>query len=198
MHESVSKSDAEVAALAGLVRAVQDLPTAGDDAARIDQIRLLEQLRSVTAAVQARITATFVDSQRQSQLDAGVPAERAERGIAAQVGLARKVSPFQAQRYVGWAKILTTELPATFDALQDGRVSEWRATLLARETVWLSREHRATVDAELAPRLEALGDRKVSPKPRPSPTGSTPTDTSSGNGPQSPTGASRSGPRRTP
>jgi hypothetical protein len=33
--------------------------------------------------------------------------------------------------------------------------------LVARETAWLSREHRAVVDAELAPRLEQLGDRRV-------------------------------------
>jgi hypothetical protein len=33
--------------------------------------------------------------------------------------------------------------------------------LLARETAWLSREHRAAVDAELAPQLERLGDRTV-------------------------------------
>ena len=161
MHESVSEVDAGVGALAGLVRAVRELDVAGDDVGRVDQLRLLEELRSVTAAVQAQVTVAFVDSQRQAQLDAGVPAERAERGIASQVGLARRVSPFQARRYVGWVKILTAELPETFTALRDGRVSEWRALLVARETVCLSREDRATVDTELAPRLERLGDRKV-------------------------------------
>ena len=62
---------------------------------------------------------------------------------------------------MGWSVILTSELPCTFAALQAGRVSEWRAMLVARETVWLSREHRAVVDAELAPQLEELGDRRV-------------------------------------
>jgi hypothetical protein len=33
--------------------------------------------------------------------------------------------------------------------------------LVARETAWLSREDRAVVDAELAPRLESLGDKKT-------------------------------------
>jgi hypothetical protein len=32
---------------------------------------------------------------------------------------------------------------------------------VARETGWLSREDRAGVDAELAPQLEALGDRRT-------------------------------------
>src|SRR6185312_15577560 len=81
--------------------------------------------------------------------------------ISAQVGLARRVSPFHANRYVGWSTILTTELPCTFAALQAGRVSEWRAMLVARETLFLSREHRLQVDAELAPQLEDLGDLRV-------------------------------------
>jgi hypothetical protein len=161
MHESVSGPDTGVTALAGLIRALRHLPAAGDDAARVDRIRLLEELKSTAAAVQARVTAEFAASQRQAQLDAGVPAERADRGIAHQVGLARRVSPFQARRYVGWAKILTSELPETFAVLAAGRTSEWRAMIVARETAWLSREHRAAVDAQIAPRLEALGDRRV-------------------------------------
>src|SRR5581483_10972535 len=110
---------------------------------------------------QARETAAFAASQRAAQAAAGVPVERVGRGGAAQVGLARRVSPFHAQRYVGWASILTRELPATFAALASGRTSEWRAMLVARETAWLSREHRAVVDAQLAPRLGQLGDRRV-------------------------------------
>jgi hypothetical protein len=161
MHESVSTPDAGVTALAGLIRALRDLPAAGDDAARVDRIRLLEELKSTAAAVQARVTAEFAASQRKAQLDAGVPAERADRGIASQVGLARRVSPYQARRYVGWAKILTTELPETYAVLTAGRTSEWRAMIVARETAWLSREHRAVVDAQIAPRLEALGDKRV-------------------------------------
>jgi HNH endonuclease. len=132
-----------------------------DDAERIDRIRLLEEIKAQAAAAQARETAAFVAEQREQQAAQGVPAERVGRGIAAQVGLARRVSPFQASRYVGWSTILTSELPCTFAALQAGTVSEWRAMLVARETVWLSREHRAIVDAELAPQLEQLGDRKV-------------------------------------
>jgi hypothetical protein len=131
------------------------------DATRIERIRLLEELKSACAAAQAVETAAFVDSQRAVQRQSGVPAERAERGIASQVGLAKRCSPHAAARFVGWAKILTTELPATFKALQRGQITEWRATLLARETLFLSREHRAQLDAELAPRAEHLGDKRL-------------------------------------
>ncbi|HEU5007343.1 MAG TPA: DUF222 domain-containing protein [Jatrophihabitantaceae bacterium] len=161
MHESVWTAGTGTAALTGLIAALRHLPADADDAVLIDQIRLLEELKSAAAATQARLTARFAASQRQAQRDAGVPAERADRGIASQIGLARRVSHFQARRYVGWAKILTTELPATFAQLQAGKTSEWRAMLVARETAWLSREHRATVDAELAPKLEPLGDKRV-------------------------------------
>jgi 5-methylcytosine-specific restriction endonuclease McrA len=128
---------------------------------RIDRIRLLERLKSAAAAAQAKETAAFVASQRAKQQAAGVAADRIGRGIATQVGLAKQMSPFHAQRYTGWAGILTAELPHTFAALRAGRLSEWRAMIVARETAWLSREHRGMVDAELAPRLDSLGDRRL-------------------------------------
>src|SRR5438445_10281526 len=149
------------AALARLVVALRHMDQGVDDSVRVDRIRLLEELKSAAAAAQAREATAFAASQRAEQVALGVPAERIGQGVAAQVGLAKRVSPFHARRYVGWANILTAELPNTFAALQAGRVSEWRAMLLARETAWLSREHRAAVDAELAPRLESLGDRRV-------------------------------------
>ena len=152
--------------LAGVLAAVRDLAVADEDGARVDQIRALEELKAAAAAAQARVTATFVDSQRRAQRDAGVKAERAERGIASQVGLAKRCSPHAAARFVGWAKILTTELPHTFAALERGEITEWRPTLVARETVFLSREHRAQVDAALVPRLERLGDRRVAAEAR--------------------------------
>ena len=125
-------------------------------------------------------------------------AERAERGIPEQLALARRCSPFQARRYLGWARILTTELPATLAALQAGVTTEWRAMIVARETAWLSREHRAIVDRELAPRLETLGDRRMAAKPRRSRTGSTPKAPPSGSATPRRTAGSACGRRRTP
>ncbi|MBE7189088.1 hypothetical protein, partial [Jatrophihabitans endophyticus] len=82
-------------------------------------------------------------------------------GVAAQLGLATKQSPWHARRWLGWGTTLTAELPQTFAELRAGRTTEWRALLVARETVWLSRADRAEVDERLAPQLEALGDRQV-------------------------------------
>ncbi len=153
--------DAAIRLLSGLVSTLAALDQSVDDRVRVDRIRLLEELKAAAAAAQARESAAFADSQRAAQLADGVPAERASRGVAAQVALARRVSPYRAQRELGWARILTAELPATFAALQAGQTTEWRAMIIARETGWLSREHRAQLDAQLAPDLPRLGDRRV-------------------------------------
>jgi hypothetical protein len=60
-------------------------------------------------------------------------------------------------------------MPHTLAALQRGQISEWRATLLVRETACLSRADRATVDEELSRRpggVEALGDRATAEEAR--------------------------------
>ncbi|HJQ42347.1 MAG TPA: DUF222 domain-containing protein [Jatrophihabitantaceae bacterium] len=150
-----------VAQLGGMITALAELPTEAEDAERIDRIRRLTELESAAAAARAVETARFATSQRAAQAAAGVPVERVGRGVANQVGLAMRCSPNRAQKYVGWAMTLTRELPNTFAALQAGRISEWRAVIVARETIWLSREDRAQVDTELAPSLESLGDRKL-------------------------------------
>lgn len=159
-------ADPAIAALAELIDTLRALPQGVDDAVRIDRISLLEQLKAAAAAAQARETAAFSASQRAAHRAAGVPEDRVGRGVAAQVGLARRISPNQAARYVGWSTILVTELPNTYLALSEGRVSERRAETVAKETIWLSREHRLTVDADLGPRLADLGDRRVEAETR--------------------------------
>lgn len=53
------------------------------------------------------------------------------------------------------------ELPHTLAALTRGEISEWAATLVARETAVLSRADRAQVDAELAERFAGAGDARI-------------------------------------
>ena len=149
-----------------LIAALGALAPAVDDSDRIERVRLFEELKSVAAAAQAVETRDFERSQRAEQAVAGVETTRQRDGIAGQIALARRISPWAAQRYLGWAAILPSELPHTFAALAAGRITEWRATLIARETIWLSRADRALVDAELAPHLEAWGDRRVEAEAR--------------------------------
>jgi hypothetical protein len=143
------------------VSSVGRLERAGTDAERVDRIRLLEELKSAAAAAQAVETVAFADVQERRQRESGVPAASVGKGIGSQVGLAKRESPARASRYLGWSRVLTRELPGTFEALAEGRITEWRAQLVARETIWLSAEHRRAVDAEVADKLEDWGDRRV-------------------------------------
>ena len=135
-----------------------------EDAELIDRIRALEELKAAAAAAQARAAAAFDASQRRKQAAAGVRREDLGRGIASQIALARRESPSRGGRLLGFAKALTAEMPYTLQALSDGKISEWRATLLVRETACLDIEDRRRVDKEVAGdpgTLEKLGDRQV-------------------------------------
>jgi hypothetical protein len=135
------------------------------DAERIEQLRALEELKSAAAAAQAWVTADLDESIRGERAAGEVPATGRGRGIGAQVALARRDSPNRGGRHLGFARALVTEMPHTLAALSDGSLSEWRATLLVRETACLSRADRGRVDAELCAdpaTLAGLGDRAVS------------------------------------
>ena len=141
--------------LRGWIGRLANLDARVDDGERVDQLRLLEELKGAAAAAQARVTVAFA----QSQVEAD-PAQEG-RGVAAQVGLARRDSPHRGARHVGLAQALVGEMPHTLAALSRGLISEWRATLMVRETAVLRVQDRRRVDVRLAPRLEHLGDGGV-------------------------------------
>ncbi|WAP50528.1 DUF222 domain-containing protein [Arthrobacter sp. ATA002] len=137
---------------------------AAERARLIEEIRALEDLKGAITAVQARAAAAFDASTRRAQAAAGVKKEQLGRGVAAQIALARRESPHHGTRLLGLARILTTEMPHTLSALSKGVISEWRATLLVRETACLSLADRQEVDRQVAGNLvelEQLGDRKL-------------------------------------
>lgn len=150
-----------VAAIASARASISSVGAAVDTVLLAEQIRSLHELGSVLAAAEATVTAAFVARRRAEQVAAGMPARRVGQGIPQEIGLARRESPARAGRYAGFATVLTRELPHTFAALQAGQTSEWRAMLVTRETGWLSAVDRASVDADLGPRLGSMGDRQV-------------------------------------
>ncbi|MGI8701122.1 MAG: HNH endonuclease, partial [Nocardioidaceae bacterium] len=132
-----------------------------DDAARIDRIRALEELKGAVAAAQAREAVEFKASQLADQKAAGVPARDLGKGISGQLALARRESPHRAARLMGLAEALVGEMPHTMAALSSGVISEWRATIVASQTACLSVDDRRRVDARLAARLETSSDRQL-------------------------------------
>jgi hypothetical protein len=149
------------AGLAGWLGALLTLTADVSDAEHIDRIRLLENIKGAICAAQAREAVALKRSVIAAEAEQGVPARKRGRGVAAQVALARRESPHRGDRMMGLAQALVEELPHTMAALTTGQISEWRATLVCRETACLSVEHRREVDRRIAERLPAMSDREV-------------------------------------
>ena len=108
-------------------------PGAGE-AALVERIAQLERVKSAAAAGQARAAAALDAARRAAEAAAGVPGVRRGRGVAGEVALARRASPARGGRHLGFAKALVHEMPHTLAALACGTLSEWRATLIVRES----------------------------------------------------------------
>jgi hypothetical protein len=138
-------------------------PTAGESAL-VERIAELERIKSAAAAGQARAAAALDASRRAAEAEAGMPAARRGRGVAGEVALARRDSPVRGGRHLGLAKALVYEMPHTLAALECGALSEWRATLVVRESACLDIEDRRTLDAELCSDVQSLdgvGDARL-------------------------------------
>ncbi len=149
--ERVSELDGEPAAIG-----------VGPDAARIDEMRLLEELKATAAAAQARVALAFERSQLAQQRQHGVRREQLGRGIAEQVALARGCPASQGSRHLGFAKAMA-EMPHTLALLDRGQIGEWTATLLVRETAILSVEDRKIVDERLCAMSVDTGTGEIHP-----------------------------------
>ncbi len=117
-----------------------------DDAERFDLIRALEELVCTATAAQAAHAAELGASIKADHRALGVPAAGRGDGVASMVALARRESPHRGQRHLGLARIVQRELPRTWAAWRAGRITEWRATLIARETACLTLADRLAVD----------------------------------------------------
>ena len=136
------------------------------ESGRIQLIASLEQLKGAIAAAQARVTDRLARARTAREAANGVPAAKRRQGLAAEIALARRSSPHRGARDLGLATALVREMPHTLELLTRGEISEWRATLVVRETATLSVEHRGQVDTELAGQLAGLGDREAAAKAR--------------------------------
>ncbi len=101
------------------------------DAARVDLLRSLEQLKNAASAAQADLAGrrSMPPSVTSRQRPAS-PLGDQGCGVAAQVALARQESPHRGAVLLGLAKALATELPHTREALRAGVLSEYAATLV--------------------------------------------------------------------
>ena len=93
----------------------------------------------------------FAQSQAAQQLAADVHPKQIGRGIADQIALACRVSPFEGSRRLGVARALWFELPETYAQLTRGALHERVAECVVTETRHLDPTQRQAVDARSTP-----------------------------------------------
>src|SRR6478735_7456268 len=159
----ITPADAEPAdVVVGWMLQVQQLALdCADDVQRINLLSAFEALKGCAAGGQATVTVGFAATQTAEGQARGTEPEVVRRSVAGQVALARRDPQHRGGRHVGLAAALHTELPHTRRALEDGRISEWQATLICRETACLDPDLRRLADHKLAPQLGAVGDRRL-------------------------------------
>ena len=144
-----------------MFESILEIDTSADESVLVERIAALERLKAAAAAGQARLAVALEASRRAAEAAAGVPAARRGKGVGAEVALARRDSPARGSRHLGFAKALVLEMPHTLAALEAGVLSEWRATLVVRESACLDVEDRRRLDAELCAdlsQLDGVGD----------------------------------------
>jgi hypothetical protein len=141
---------AALAAVRVELRAALDVAGDLDEAALVDAIGQLETLGRTVTAAQAALTALLDERLTRQQADAGTSPGDLGRGVGEVVALARRESPQRGRRHLSLARIVPTELPHTWAAWRTGRIDEWTATVIARETACLPLCHRLAVDEIVA------------------------------------------------
>jgi Domain of unknown function (DUF222) len=135
-----------------------------DGVALVELIAELERVKSAAAAEQARAAVALYELRRADEAAAGVPTARRCRGVASEVALARRDSPARGGRHLGLARALVCEMPHTLAALECGALSEWRATLIVKQSAYLDVEDRRRLDGEMCAdvaSLEGKGDARI-------------------------------------
>lgn len=148
-----------LSAVGHLVEAVAEMRSATDDFDKITQLEELQTLLNATVGAIARVSVDFEVSQREDQRHRQVPSGERGRGIADQIALARRISPAQASRDLGFARAMQRDLAGTGELLSSGLINERAAQAVHRETDHLEPSLRREVDRELAPAIPDLGVR---------------------------------------
>lgn len=138
-----------------------ELDSPRSEAEAIKLISAAEQLKSTATALQAATTALLEQTRHADEAARGVPRARRGKGLHAEVGFARGESPARGTTFLETSRALMADLPNTYTALQNGEIHEEHAQIVAKETVWLSAEHRQNVDARLAGHFTGVGPSQL-------------------------------------
>lgn len=115
----------------------------------LERIGGWERVIAWAQARQIREMASFVDSVQVRNAVLGASPSQAHDSAMAEVGLMLKVAARTAAARVDTARSLCERLPATLAALEQGRITLAKARILDAETLNLSDEHVALVEAQV-------------------------------------------------
>ena len=110
--------------LRSIVGGLSAMPVGLEEAESVDRLTLLEEIKSACTAAQVRETANLDALRAADEAARNVPERRRGRGLAAEIGLARKVSPRKGSQCLGFARALAHEMPHTMAALTSGVLTE--------------------------------------------------------------------------
>ncbi|MCE5288091.1 MAG: 13E12 repeat family protein [Nocardiaceae bacterium] len=117
-----------------------------DEATRIDRTALYERVKNALSAAQAVEAAALDAAVRVRHAARGMRRDKQGQGVGMEIALARRESPRRGNIHLGLAKALVAEMPHTLERMREGVLTEYRATILVRETGFLTREDRARID----------------------------------------------------
>ena len=134
------------------IAALADQRLAGlSSADLLDLVTAWERQAAWLAAQQTRVVAaTAARIRADAHADYGDP-EMSENLVAAEIGTALRLSPSTAGQRVHVAEDLANRLPATYQALSEGRVSYWQAAAIVKGTAGLSDEQARLIEERVLP-----------------------------------------------
>src|SRR5688572_7302637 len=148
-HDSLGPMSDTRCSVGNMFESLFDVDPGASEAELRILVERCEQLKSKAAAAQARATALWAEKRAAAERERGVPGARRGKGLPTEIALARHDAPVKGNIHLGVANALVHEMPYTLAALDAGVLSEYRTTLIVRESACLSVEHRRELDAEL-------------------------------------------------
>lgn len=133
---------------------VEGIPSA--ESVLLEAVERAERTAAIARAVGKRASVAFRAARVRAEREAGVPAEQRGRGVRAELGLARRISPARAGNELALDRVVVESLPRTFGLLARGEISEWASNEVAKAVIVLDDADRAQVDADIAAELPAV------------------------------------------
>jgi hypothetical protein len=135
------------------------LPTSA--AGLVGLLKVLTLLVNALTCLQARAQAALLAARRTEAKDAGRSVRPVRGAVIQEIGLACRLSPYQAAEHLKRALVLPQRLPKTWEEWVSGEVSMERAATIIKETRPLDSDKAGQVDEIVAPGLGLRSKREA-------------------------------------